>query len=326
MASLALTVLAYAGAVTALAAGPLGAAAAEFDRINHAAGLLFVFSAAVLAGLVWRTVTQPRSSAAAKVCAAFATLVFGSAALPDWIASVSPPARVEATAPRLSIISYNLWINAPSQDAAIAFLAASDADFIVVQEAAGLWGPSYTPLREAYPFVIPSISAPYAYVAILSRRAPLTVNALAGAHYTLHGEGERPRHLRWADATFDVDGRIAHVVAFHGHRATVRQQRAQLAALARALRAAPDPAALIVAGDFNMTAATHSLRRFGADTGLSRATRALPTYPTPERGFPVAIAGIDHVFTGPGWVRIRASRGPNAGSDHYPIMAQLAAN
>ena len=83
---------------------------------------------------------------------------------------------------------------------------------------------------------------------------------------------------------------------------------------------------LILAGDFNMTADSPTYRQTWArfDNAFSRCGFGLviPNAPT-SLGWPFGIR-IDHVLCGPNWRPCRCWVGPELGSDHLPLIADLA--
>ena len=80
---------------------------------------------------------------------------------------------------------------------------------------------------------------------------------------------------------------------------------------------------MIVTGDFNSTPWSFGRRRDDAAIGIERRTRALPTWPA-NGPMGLAFLPIDHVYAGPGWRTVSIRRGPQLGSDHYPVIAILA--
>ena len=78
---------------------------------------------------------------------------------------------------------------------------------------------------------------------------------------------------------------------------------------------------LIITGDFNSTPWSFARKWEDARNGLERRTQALPSWPTT---FGVPFLPIDHIYAGAGLRTVRVERGPNLGSDHYPIVAVLA--
>src|SRR5205085_6340887 len=102
-----------------------------------------------------------------------------------------------------------------------------------------------------------------------------------------------------------------------------RQDR-DLAVLAKPLRAMK--ADTILAGDFNATPWSFPLRRFERASGLHRRTHALPTFPagqvTSRRLRTIGpVLPIDHVYSSGGWGLVSLERGPDLGSDHFPLVA-----
>ncbi len=79
---------------------------------------------------------------------------------------------------------------------------------------------------------------------------------------------------------------------------------------------------LLIAGDFNMPVESRIFRRYWGDytDAFSEAgvgfggSRVLPQFRV----------RIDHVLMGPGWRAVRAFVGPDLGSDHLPVVADLA--
>ena len=85
---------------------------------------------------------------------------------------------------------------------------------------------------------------------------------------------------------------------------------------------------LIIAGDFNLTPWSFTLRRLDTRLGLERRDRAILTWPA-RRGVRGVVAPllpvlpIDHVYAGPAWRTVAVRRGPRLGSDHYPVVVDL---
>jgi len=89
------------------------------------------------------------------------------------------------------------------------------------------------------------------------------------------------------------------------------------------------PDRLILAGDFNLTPWSFSLRRLDGRLGMQRRDRALASWPANlsvgGRLYPSwAWFPIDHVYAGPAWRTVAVRRGPSLGSDHYPLVVDLA--
>ena len=90
-----------------------------------------------------------------------------------------------------------------------------------------------------------------------------------------------------------------------------------------------DRASLIVAGDMNSTPWSYALRRQDKTLGLIRRTRGLFSWPAAEFGpwrlrTPLPFLAIDQVYAGSAWKTVSVTRGPFAGSDHFPVVVVLS--
>ncbi|MGH9149380.1 MAG: endonuclease/exonuclease/phosphatase family protein, partial [Acidimicrobiales bacterium] len=104
----------------------------------------------------------------------------------------------------------------------------------------------------------------------------------------------------------------------------LQRRNRQLAALAFRMEAEPGP--VMAVGDFNATPWDPAFRRL-LDRGFvdahERTGRGLArTFPSGRRYPPVVL--IDHVVVSPGVVPLRVWEGSGSGSDHRPVLADLA--
>ena len=87
---------------------------------------------------------------------------------------------------------------------------------------------------------------------------------------------------------------------------------------------------LIVAGDFNSTPWSHTLRRIDRAFGLERRDRADFSWPVDRvsrfrLSAPFPFLPIDHLYAGSDWRTVKVERGPRGlGSDHLPLIVTLA--
>ena len=75
----------------------------------------------------------------------------------------------------------------------------------------------------------------------------------------------------------------------------------------------------LVVGDLNVTVFSPALRDFLAATGLADARRDFGLLGTWPVRWPIVQIPIDHFLSEPGMGVTRVARGPNVGSDHYPL-------
>jgi endonuclease/exonuclease/phosphatase (EEP) superfamily protein YafD len=80
-------------------------------------------------------------------------------------------------------------------------------------------------------------------------------------------------------------------------------------------------AAALVAGDFNLPVESSIFREAWGDFGDAFSEAGMGFGMTKYNGW--VRARIDHVLLGRGWRAVRASVGPDVGSDHRPVVADL---
>lgn len=116
-------------------------------------------------------------------------------------------------------------------------------------------------------------------------------------------------------------GEIALVVAHPMPPISARYaaaRNAKLAQWSRAAAASGMPA--LIAGDLNATPWSSAFNGLDA-AGMRRATGLAPTWPAAAAG--LTGVPIDHVLASKHWERVDSVRGPDLGSDHYPVLARL---
>ncbi|WP_411287749.1 endonuclease/exonuclease/phosphatase family protein [Phenylobacterium sp.] len=289
-------------------AGHLGRSSLEWDILTHFAPIAFAGGlVAVITGLVLRGWARWL----AVIPGAAAVLAAGALMAPEFLRDAGPRAAADAPG-QLKLIQFNVWYGSQDHSRTLDWLAAQDADIIVLQE-------TTPPLRAAIAARgLWQVTGEGREVMILSRmpanRRPLP--ALDG-----------PAPL--AMARFDGPAGDFAVIGVHYTWPTeVSLQQAQEARVARLLDGLPRDRA-IVAGDFNSTPWSFSRRRWDREFGLIRRDRALFSWPAVQsRRAPwlgvVPVLPIDHVYAGAGWATVKVARGPRLASDHYPLIVTLA--
>lgn len=90
--------------------------------------------------------------------------------------------------------------------------------------------------------------------------------------------------------------------------------------------AANQTVSAVVAGDLNATQWSHSWRAFVRTSGFLDSTRGFGLQPSfPVDGNPLVRVQIDHVLHSPDLVTVNRELGPRLGSDHAPVIVELAA-
>lgn len=244
-----------------------------------------------------------------------------------WDVPVAARAAACATQP-VSVASFNLSWKNPRPDEAAEALRRLAPDLLAVSENTREWAQKFERLRAELPN-LSSVPAEQAANPALYSRFPI---AETETIWPFADEAASPSMvLRRVAATYSYDvaqvllddGRRLAVVAVHAPGPESRRARElrnrYLAHLAATVAKLPDPA--IVLGDFNTTPWSPAYRDLTAAAGLTSASGGhIATWPVWSAPLRVP---IDHVLVrGPVTV-LEAERGPDLGSDHFPVLATL---
>jgi endonuclease/exonuclease/phosphatase (EEP) superfamily protein YafD len=193
------------------------------------------------------------------------------------------------------------------------FVDETNADALVLQE-----------VRDHHAALLGTLSAHYPHrsggdgLVILSK-------------YPILGDGRADRAgyppwislmVRWV--RLDVNGKEIELAGVHLARPFYPELlQADIVALAAFVEQRTGP--LILAGDFNMAPWTVKLKGFTKATGLGRFNTLYPTWPMHWKDVPLMpLVPIDNVFASPHFASLGTRVGPRLGSDHRPVIADLA--
>ena len=283
--------------------------------LSHVAHGLLLPALVVLPLGWWR-----RRYATTAVCAA------GAVAFLWWYGALFLPQAAPPPAARtLTVLSVNVQAASTSPETLIGLIRAADADLVGIQELSPAQAVALDhELADQYPHqVLHGIGIPGE--GLLSRYPIVNSD-------TFYLQGRALTHIR---ATLDVDGAPLTVITAHpppmgGHNGGFGAHPAagdEIAALV-AMAATGGPAILL--GDFN-TGDQTALYRLLVNAGLVDAFRAAGwgfglTWPAAPLGglhLPPLVR-IDYIFHTPHFYPQRAWVGPAIGSDHLPVLAELA--
>lgn len=290
-----------------------GAFSDRLDAFTHAAPLwlLMGIGAVLLGGLFARG-----GERWAIVGLGVATLLACSVLmLPElwaaWRFKAATPAPSD-----LKIIQFNIWHDNKSPQKSLDWILAQDADVVIVEEGAGDAWPAIQGLKNAYPFAsCDKVSKCESW--IFSRKKMIARGGMPL---------ERP-YLSGAWATLaDARGPFTVVGVHYTWPVPAGIQQGQSRKLVK-LASGVGRESTIVAGDFNSTPWSFSLKRQDQALGLRRWTRAIPSWPASKFSrvmvAPAPFLPIDHVYAGSEWRAVSVERGPALGSDHRPIVTIL---
>ncbi len=231
------------------------------------------------------------------------------ALLPLFTASIPlTPANDGQSA--LVIVAANVHVGNRDPAPLIAWLRAQPADVVMLTELTPVYANALAHrLGKDYPFrEFAPDDSPFG-IGLLSR-TPLTA---VEHHASADG-------IPFLTAMIELGGVPTRIVAIHPMPPVAAYWHGERDALLRMLASWAPRAPLIVAGDLNATPWSTGL--ISAESGgLLRTTSLAPTWPRWGRG--VFGIPIDHVLASAHWRRGESSRGPDIGSDHYPVRAAL---
>lgn len=226
-----------------------------------------------------------------------------------------PGCSGDGNAPRLRIVSTNLWAGNRDPAATLAWITAQQPDVVVLLEARDNARPIVAALARTMPYHVACHRRAPCSTMILSRIRPITVLSLAA------GDAENRRALSAAVMTLSSGGELVDIIGVHLSRPwPPGRQRTELTQLSRYLAVHPQRR-VVVAGDFNATPETQIMQDFGVENGLRRVAIDGGTWPIWRSSGIPAVLAIDHLLAGQGLSARDANASPAIGSDHRGISA-----
>jgi len=272
-------------------------------RIQYTVGLLLL----VLAGLI---VLQRRIHVVWLLPALLVNaLLLGPFFLP-LARAADPP-----TDP-LRVLTSNVLAHNRTPQAVIDYLQVADADIILLSEVQPDMLMRVTQALSAqYPHVHDAAQRGHFGIALLSRyplRTAQTHRLGISRHPSIQAT------IAWQDQVVTVYG--AHPFPPLGADGTFRRD-SELAAIQELISQETGP--LILMGDLNATPWSAPLRRLVNTTDLRHAAQGYGIRPTWWYGSPALGLPLDHVLVSSEWQVTAYRLGPDVGSDHYPVLADL---
>jgi len=285
-------------------------------RLDVAAHLAPLWLAGALVALVCAAL--PPGGWTARALAGLGVLgavASGFLIVPEFVRPIRPSGPAGA-APILRLIQFNAWDLSPDPARGAAWVAAQHPDVVTVEELT----PAFQAALQAHGLLLIKGVGSTAIFSFAQR----------GHHPFQVPMSDWPKLPEFARATFPAPdgGAPFSVVAVHFSWPNIASRWGQREAFAELLDRYPRDR-LILAGDFNLTPWSFALRAFDRRIGLERRDRAIGSWPAMQwwQGrlvmLPAALP-IDHIYAGPGWRTVRLIRGPRVGSEHYPLVIDLA--
>ena len=250
--------------------------------------------------------------------AALATvaIVFHIVMLATTVGSAEPITDAARAAPHLRVVSANVRFDNFDREALAHELLDADADVVMLQEITPGWvrALSAAGFDAAYPY---SVNYPNGAggQAVYSRLPLLDVQRTMREFWPTYS------------ARVEVGGKAVSLVDVHaiGPPQGMDKHRDTVDSILDVTRSMPEPR--VVAGDFNATPYNETMHRFerlGLDSAFERRGRGLEaTWPNGEHKL-VPPVQVDHVLVDDGIVVLDIDTLRGTGSDHQPIVVDLA--
>lgn len=217
------------------------------------------------------------------------------------------------------IVEFNSWLENRAPLTAVRWIRAQRPDVVVLLEGADRSAPIARALARDMPYRTSCNLNARCSTLILSRLPPIERRGLA------HGDADNRRALSAAYVRFGSPERFAVLAVHLPHSWPVGDQAAQSRKLIAAMAGVPRER-LVIAGDFNASPWSNTVRRISGALGVQLIGGEEASWPAPPSRIPVPpLLWIDHTLLGPGWAAARSVRGPALGSDHYPFAIALVA-
>jgi len=301
--------LAAVGVLAGSLAGLAGAWFWLFDLTTHFRWYWLMLSLAGLAAcLKWR-----RSTAVA--CLAIAAAANARDLLPYWLPATAPAAATAEDARRVFVISMNVHRVNDDATAAVAYLRERRPDVVAVLEVDDDWAAALEGLADLFPHRVIRPRADNFGIALLSRWP------LADAEIVAFSNKGFPSIV----ATVRRPAGDFRFIATHPYPPFNARCTAELTAHLDALgaRVAAERLPCVVAGDFNAAPWSRPFRRLVAASGLVDSGLGRGVRPTWHAHLPAPRIPIDHVLVPADATVLRREVGPDIGSDHYPVEAEI---
>lgn len=295
------------GLAVATGAAVFAGQATWFNLANHLLLQIAYATAAVLVvSILWRWWRW--AGAAALLLIAQAAVVLPAS---TW-RHPGTTANARESAATLRVVGFNLWVRNRAIADSIAFLRQASADVVVLSEVTPAWRAALEGLADTYPYRVDCARNGRCGLALLSRRPWLSARAW-----------QDPDGIPLVEARIIVDDRVVTVVGTHLARPFPGWehdgQQGQAAFMGRFLAAIEGPRVLV--GDLNAAPWSPLVRSLAEQAGMVPLPGIDGTWPA-DLPQPLRVP-IDQILVSREFGVPAREVGPNAGSDHRPVIADI---
>lgn len=238
-------------------------------------------------------------------------IAWGALAVSSFNHAPLRAADKKADSETIKTLTFNLHDRNTKHEKVVDYIWEVDADVVCLQEAVGEWRTAVSSLLRLYPHALQSARGG----TILMSKRPvkvLDVNLASATPYaigvTLEGL-DRPVDLLCVHLTRPASPTML----------ALRNQ--ELGYLARTVFKSQYP--IILLGDFNASTRSPALFRFMQQAGIHTKGPGFPPANSWPAGFPLAGLRIDHVMYSAPLHQSAGEVGPDLGSNHRPVSAEL---
>jgi endonuclease/exonuclease/phosphatase (EEP) superfamily protein YafD len=238
--------------------------------------------------------------------------------LPFYLPAAANVAHA-ANTPTYRAVMLNVYTDSKHYGEVLSFLQTAEPDVIVLTEVLQGWSKALEPLLATYPYTNYEAARNYGGTVIYSR-FPL---AAGSSFQAIGGNGSgRPTAL----VQLDMQGQPVTIIGTHPRSpqsvGRMEERNAQMVELGN--RVAQQSGSVLLLGDLNTTPWSPIFKQLLALSGLKNGRLGFglqATWPSliGSLGIP-----IDHALVSPNIHITQFQRGPNVGSDHYPIIVDFA--
>jgi len=220
-----------------------------------------------------------------------------------------------AIAAQIRILQSNVLYENKQYDQVISVVRQENPDIAVFLEVSEIWMKELAVLQQTFPYYLSHQDSPQ-FGTVIYSKIPLensSIQDLGGGRKTLVTE-------------LKIKGKDISLIASHlsipTDKSNFNSRNQQLAELADYVKKIKHP--IIALGDWNITMWSPFYKRFVRETGLKNARYGfgiLPSWPTT---FPPLSIPIDQSLLSPEIKVIKIRTGRKVGSDHFPVIQDLA--
>lgn len=235
------------------------------------------------------------------------------------------PRDVETGTSTVRLLHLNVYTGNRAHNQVINLIENAQADIVFLQEVDQRWIQALRAGLEGYTVLLQRPRADNFGIVMFARQA-LPIHVQIDDARLADDQGLSD-DLPVIVAEIRLEGRPLRVMSAHPlppvSRAYAAERDAQLSATG--VWAARQDVPVVIVGDLNTTPWSHAFGLLTQPAGLINSQRGFgiqPTWPSPRVGLP--LIPIDHCVHSPGLVTAHRAIGPDVGSDHRPLIVDLA--